>query len=104
MENLTAVLDTSFIVDLLRGRKKAALLLAELEGRGAILAATPITVLELYRGAYLSMDPERSLEAAKKLLAALIVLPPWTTMQQPSSAPFRPGFGPRGRRSATSIE
>jgi predicted nucleic acid-binding protein len=35
------VLDTSFIVDLLRGRKEAGLLLAELEGRGAILATTP---------------------------------------------------------------
>jgi hypothetical protein len=54
------VLDTSFLVDLLRGRKKAAILLAELEGRGAILATTPITVLELYRGAFFSADPERN--------------------------------------------
>lgn len=69
------VLDTSFIVDLLRGKEEAGLLLAELEGRGALLATTPITVLELYRGAYLSADPERNLAAAKKILASLIVLP-----------------------------
>lgn len=69
------VLDTSFIVDLLRGKEEALALLAELEGRGALLATTPITVLELYRGAYLSADPERNLAAAKKILASLIVLP-----------------------------
>jgi hypothetical protein len=72
---MTVALDTTFLVDLLRGRKEAALLLAELEGRGAILATTPITVLELYRGAFLSADPERNMAAAKKILAALIVLP-----------------------------
>ena len=72
---LMPVLDTSFIVDLLRGRKAATALLAELEGRGAILATTPITVLELYRGAFLSADPERNMAAAKKILGSLIVLP-----------------------------
>jgi hypothetical protein len=75
VENLTVALDTSFLVDLLRGRKEALALLAELEGRGALLATTPITVLELYRGAYLSADPERNLAAAKKILVSLIVLP-----------------------------
>ena len=69
------ILDTSFLVDLLRSKKEALALLAELEERGAALATTPITALELYRGAFLSADPERSLAAAKKILAALIVLP-----------------------------
>jgi predicted nucleic acid-binding protein len=69
------ILDTSFLVDLLRGRGEALALLAELEGRGASLCTTPITVLELYRGAFLSANPERSLAAAKKLLDSLVVLP-----------------------------
>jgi tRNA(fMet)-specific endonuclease VapC len=69
------ILDTSFLVDLLRRRKVALDLLAELEERGASLCTTPITALELYRGAFLSANPERSLAAAKKLLDSLIVLP-----------------------------
>ena len=44
-----ASLDTSFLVDLLWGRKEAAL-----------LATKPITALELHRGAYFSADPERN--------------------------------------------
>ena len=39
------------------------------------LYTTPITALELYRGAFLSTNPERSLAVAKKILATLIVLP-----------------------------
>ncbi len=46
-----------------------------MEERGTALATTPITALELYRGAHLSADLDRNLAAAKKLLAALIVLP-----------------------------
>ena len=69
------ILDTSFLVDLLRGRGEALALLAELEGRGAPIFTTPITALELYRGSFLSADPERSLAAAKNLLASLPVLP-----------------------------
>ncbi|HOO54151.1 MAG TPA: type II toxin-antitoxin system VapC family toxin [Methanothrix sp.] len=69
------ILDTSFLVDLLRRREEALALLAELEGRGASLCTTPITALELYRGAFLSANPERSLAAAKKLLDSLAVLP-----------------------------
>jgi predicted nucleic acid-binding protein len=73
--NLTVALDTFFLVDLHRGGKEAAPLLAELEGRGALLATTPITALELYCGAYLSVEPDKSMTAAKKILASLIVLP-----------------------------
>jgi len=35
----------------------------------------PISALELYRGAFLSANPERSLAAAKKILASLVGLP-----------------------------
>jgi tRNA(fMet)-specific endonuclease VapC len=69
------ILDTSFLADLLRGRKKALALLAALEERGAPLFTTPITALELYRGAFLSANPEKNIAAAKKLLDSLVVLP-----------------------------
>jgi tRNA(fMet)-specific endonuclease VapC len=69
------ILDTSFLVDLMRGRKEALKTLSELEERGVPLCTTPITALELYRGAHLSANPEKNLEAAKKILASLIVLP-----------------------------
>jgi tRNA(fMet)-specific endonuclease VapC len=69
------ILDTSFLVDLMRGRKEALKTLSELEEKSAPLCTTPITALELYRGAFLSANPERSLAAAKKLLASLVVLP-----------------------------
>jgi tRNA(fMet)-specific endonuclease VapC len=69
------ILDTSFLVDLLRGRKEALALLAELEGRGAHLFTTPITALEQYLRAHLSANSQKNLEAAKKILASLPVLP-----------------------------
>jgi predicted nucleic acid-binding protein len=48
------VLDTSFIVDLLRGRERAQEMLFRLEDEGESVCTTSINVLELYRGAFLS--------------------------------------------------
>ncbi len=69
------ILDTSFLVDLLRGRGEAQELLAELEEKSAPIFTTPITALELYRGAHLSKDPEKNLGVVEKVLASLLVLP-----------------------------
>lgn len=69
------ILDTSFLVDLIRGREVALEMLSDLEEKRALLFTTPITVLELYRGAHLSANPEKNLEVAKKILASLLVLP-----------------------------
>lgn len=69
------ILDTSFLVDLIRGREVALEMLSDLEEKRAPLFTTPITVLELYRGAHLSANPEKNLEVAKKILASLLVLP-----------------------------
>lgn len=69
------ILDTSFLVDLIRGREVALEMLSDLEVKRAPLFTTPITVLELYRGANLSANPEKNLEVTKKILASLLVLP-----------------------------
>lgn len=71
-ENLTVALDTSFPVDLLRGRKDATALLAELEGGGRHPRHAALTTLELYQGSFLSADPEKSMAAAKKILGSFI--------------------------------
>lgn len=69
------ILDTSFLVDLIRGRKEAQDMLSELEANRAPFFVTPITVLELYRGAHLSRNPKKNLEVVKEILASLLVLP-----------------------------
>lgn len=68
------VLDTSFIVDLLRGKPEAHQKLAEMEAEEVPLSTTEINVLELYRGAYLSGKTYQNLEEIKKLLECFQVL------------------------------
>lgn len=68
------VLDTSFIVDLLRGKKEALQKLAEMEVQEIPLSTTEINVLELYRGAYLSRKTHQNLEEIRKLLECFQVL------------------------------
>ena len=67
-------LDTSFIVDLLRGKEEALQKLAEMEAEEIPLSTTEINVLELYRGAYLSRKTHQNLEEIKKLLECFQVL------------------------------
>jgi predicted nucleic acid-binding protein len=67
-------LDTSFIVDLLRGKEEAYQKLAEMEAEEVTLSTTEINVLELYRGAYLSRKTHQNLEEIKKLLECFQVL------------------------------
>lgn len=68
------VFDTSFIVDLLRGKPKAHQKLAEMEAEEIPLNTTEINILELYRGAYLSRKTHQNLEEIKKLLECFQVL------------------------------
>jgi tRNA(fMet)-specific endonuclease VapC len=68
------VLDTSFIVDLLRGRERAQEKLTHLEDEGESVCTTSINVLELYRGVFLSKRVDENLITLIELLDKLIVL------------------------------
>lgn len=61
------VLDTSFIADLLRGKEEALQKLADMEAKEISLSTTEITILELYRGAYLSSKIQQNIEQIKKI-------------------------------------
>ena len=66
------LLDTSFLVDFLRGKKEAHKKLAEIEAEHS-LTTTEINVLELYKGVYLSNNFARNLEMLTELLESLTV-------------------------------
>jgi tRNA(fMet)-specific endonuclease VapC len=68
------VLDTAFIVDLLRGRERALQMLYRLEEGGESVCTTSINVLELYRGVFLSERVDENLRALIALLGQLLVL------------------------------
>jgi hypothetical protein len=68
------VLDTSFIVDILRGRERALGMLSRLEEGRESVCTTSINVLELYRGVFLSKRVEENSIALIALLDNLLVL------------------------------
>lgn len=68
------VLDTAFIVDLLRGREKAQEMLASFEESGESVCTTSINVLELYRGVFLSKRIDDNLRILSAMLDHLLVL------------------------------
>lgn len=61
------ILDSSFIIDLLRGNKEAHKNLADMEAECSPLS-TIINVLEFYRGAYLLRRTNQNLEANQEAL------------------------------------
>lgn len=68
------VLDTAFIVDLLRGRQKAQEMLSRLEDGNESVCTTSINVLELYRGVFLSKKIDENLRILNAMLDQLLVL------------------------------
>jgi predicted nucleic acid-binding protein len=68
------VLDTSFLIDLLRRRPEATALLVALERDEVPCRTTVMNVLELYRGAWLSSVPERNRRECVELIASIEVL------------------------------
>ncbi|OPY48684.1 MAG: tRNA(fMet)-specific endonuclease VapC [Methanosaeta sp. PtaU1.Bin112] len=68
------VLDTAFIVDLLRGRQKAQEMLSRLEDGNESVCTTSINVLELYRGVFLSKKIDENLRMLSAMLDQLLVL------------------------------
>lgn len=67
-------LDTSFLVDLLRGKEKAIQELLRVENEGERIATTPISASELFEGAYKSGDAEGETEKVRELLRRLVLL------------------------------
>jgi tRNA(fMet)-specific endonuclease VapC len=69
------ILDTSFIIDLIRQKMEALAKLSEIENREEIICTTTMNVLELYRGAYMSTRIASNLESVRKIIEALLVIP-----------------------------
>lgn len=68
------VLDTTILIDALRGRTTALRKIEEIEDAGEIICTTQINVLELYKGAYFSNKSDENAKKVKKLLEAFVVL------------------------------
>ena len=75
MENVEAglIVDTDILIDLLRKKDYAALLIKKLEDE-VELATSAINAFKLYRGAYKSRNQERNLASVKVLLSSLRML------------------------------
>ena len=59
------ILDSSFIIDLIRKKEEALQKLSELEDEYSSISTTEVNILELYRGAYLSTKINNNLEQVK---------------------------------------
>jgi len=68
------VLDTSFLVDLIRGEEQAHNALARIEEEYQNLATTVVNLLELFRGAYLSDRKEENIAKVLKIVEILDVI------------------------------
>ena len=74
MEHRT-IIDTDILIDFLRNKKEAVLLVTNLEDKKTLLATTAINAFELYYGAHKSRQSAQNLQATKTLLERLILLP-----------------------------
>lgn len=68
------VLDSSFIINLIRKKEEALQKLSELEDEYSSISTTEINILELYRGAYLSSKINNNLEQVKEILKSFQIL------------------------------
>ena len=75
MENVEGglIVDTDILIDLLRKKDYAVLLIEKLEEE-IYLATSAINAFELYRGAYKSQNQEKNLASVKGLLNSLLIL------------------------------
>lgn len=74
LEDTSFCLDTTVLVDDLRGRKETVQCLKELETSGANLSTTTVNSFELFYGAYRSKKQEKNANAARLLLRRLVLL------------------------------
>jgi tRNA(fMet)-specific endonuclease VapC len=75
METPKVIIDTDILIDLLRNKKEAVAFITQLENEKTSLSTTAINAFELYYGAHKSSQPEKGIQATKKLLNKLILLP-----------------------------
>jgi predicted nucleic acid-binding protein len=75
METAKTIIDTDILIDLLRNRKEAVAFVSQLQDKNFLLATTVINQFELHYGAHKSGNPEKNLQATKKLLNRLQILP-----------------------------
>ena len=74
LEASSVCLDTSVLVDNLRGKKETVEFIKRLEETGTTLSTTAVNSFELYYGAYRSKRREKNLAATKALFARLVLL------------------------------
>ncbi|MEM2870385.1 MAG: PIN domain-containing protein [Thermoplasmata archaeon] len=70
-----AILETTFLIDILRGREAAGAVLTELERRSEPLFVSAPSVMELWQGALESGVPAKAREKVDEFLCAMPVLP-----------------------------
>jgi tRNA(fMet)-specific endonuclease VapC len=68
-------LDTDLLVGLLRGDPKAADVIRRLESERRTPTTTAVNAYELLKGGQISSNPAKNIDAVKRLLASLRVLP-----------------------------
>jgi len=68
------IIDTTILVDFLRGKEYAKNSMEELIGKGSSLHTTDINAFELYHGAYKSRRQDKNLASVKGVLNSLTLL------------------------------
>ncbi|MGA3290778.1 MAG: type II toxin-antitoxin system VapC family toxin [Candidatus Bathyarchaeia archaeon] len=75
METNRTIIDTDILIDFLRNKAEAVGFVTQFEARKMVLATTAINAFELYYGAHKSRQSVQTLQATKKLLERLVLLP-----------------------------
>ena len=75
METNRTIIDTDILIDFLRNRKEAVAFVTQIEEKKTLLHTTAINAFELYYGAHKSRQSVQTLQATKKLLDRLVLLP-----------------------------
>ncbi len=74
LESSSFCLDSTVLIDNLRGRKQTVEFIGKQESSGSNLATTTINSFELYYGAYRSTKRDKNLAATRLLLRRLTIL------------------------------
>ncbi len=67
-------LDTTFVIDLLRGDSKARLIAQNFDNSSESVFVTSPSIVEIVDGAFLSFDPNKEVKKIEELLSSIMVL------------------------------